>query len=451
MILIKIKFPMASGIENNINNNDHSENNSEYIRALEMSVNVLKKEVSRLKEKLLDAPGPERENDQAGFFSLLEEISTKCGTNDIIGLINDYFNKNYDMIDCSFFRINSNSEIELVDNSLSSQSLKPLLYGFREQGILDWIFDSRKATVVPNFNKDNVSHVAFCLLIPIRLIPDTRLIFCASSGTDPGINNFQNNTEIKILLTAAASGIGLLDYESELKNCSSKAENIDREIINYSRNAGLGKMFEIFFRQSGLYSRSIKAHEDMLNAGLENQDRRKRIITEETDRLIRINKLYSDLINMSIKYKNTTNLEMFINRMETILDILSRRLGIRLNYTSTIIAEAAKCNPAELFQIILDLFTFLADRLQEAEAVSVSFLMKDNNFMAITISDNNRFASDIDIGIFNPGYKQPGQGLYHIDKLIKKLEGKIELINNENRGITFKVFLPVYNENDNGN
>ena len=105
-------------------------------------------------------------------------------------------------------------------------------------------------------------------------------------------------------------------------------------------------------------------------------------------------------------------------------------------------------DPAQLQQVILNLFLNAVQAIAEAGSVSVKTSADSDGFIRIAVSDTGKGIDEKDLdNMFLPFFttkpKGTGLGLPICKRLIEQQNGGIDVANNDNGGLTFSICLPV--------
>ncbi|MFC1670964.1 ATP-binding protein [Spirochaetota bacterium] len=172
-----------------------------------------------------------------------------------------------------------------------------------------------------------------------------------------------------------------------------------------------------------------------------------KIIFKESERL---EKILSNVMDFT---KPTKLLKEFNNINDIIGDTLDLLRNVFLERKIEIITELnneiplLKCDSNQMKQVMLNIFQNSIDAISGKGSIFIQTTREDNNVL-ITIMDSG---SGIDVEdpdlIFEPFYTTKvtgvGLGLANVKRIVKEHKGIIELDNNVDFGIEFKIYLPI--------
>ncbi len=431
---------------------DYEFENSEenYIRHLEMSVELLKREIEHLrsKEKPANKKNKSKKNEaQAPVNNFLN-----CNNiQEIMKLFIDTILKQYPISETDLYLFDTFRKLYSAADSSASDALNKYKNNFEENGIIDWVCSKSSASAVPNFDdlSGESTNTSF-LLIPLVL--RDLAIGVIIAGTSKLPTDF-SELELKFLFEQAVPATVAVDNlisKEEIVNMNRKLSSINKQMIESSKMASFG---EIASSISGEISNSIKiiqANIDLIESGVGSPENRFKIIKQQIESINVINKRLINLSSTSTESKGSS-----VNLISVIDDILLfsntqfQRDGIILQKEIEEGEFKIFGSKAQLEQAILNILLFSRDNLDEGGKIKIGLYRSRAEKLNLIISDSSIGLSPDELkDVFEPLVSDQNKsrtGLYLAKNIISQHKGKIEIISELRKGITYKISLPKYN------
>ncbi|MBD2020127.1 HAMP domain-containing histidine kinase, partial [Leptolyngbya sp. FACHB-36] len=150
----------------------------------------------------------------------------------------------------------------------------------------------------------------------------------------------------------------------------------------------------------------------------------------------------------------TIAVQPLVNSIVEMVEPLARVKDLKLETDYTHAPEHVQVDPLRLQQIVTNLLSN-AVRYTEAGVVRIECTIQSEQQWAIVISDSGiGIEPDAQAHIFDPYFRAPlpeqappidgtGLGLAIVDRLVKLMQGEIQLVSQPGTGSTFTVILPL--------
>lgn len=435
----------------NIENTFDFENSEEnYIRHLEMSVELLKREIEHLRSKennthKRNKPKKLVTESQANNYLI-------CKNNpEILQLFIDSILKTYPINETDLFLFDTNRKLYSATNSNASEVLDKYKNNFEENGIIDWVCSKESASAVPNledFSADS-TNIAF-IIIPMVLREMPIGIIIAGTSKMPTEFTEADLKQLYEQAAPAAIAIDNLISREEIVKMNSKLNSINRQMIESSKMASFGEIATSISGEINNSIQIIQANIGLIESGVGSPEQRFKIIKQQVESINVINKRLISLSSSGHETKNTSvNLVSIIDDVLLFSNTQFRRDGIILQKEIEDGEFRISGSKAQLEQAILNILLFSRDNLDEGGKINIGLYKTRGEKINLIISDNSIGLSEEELkNIFEPivsSQNKSWTGLYLAKNIIAQHKGKIEIISELRKGITYKITLPKYN------
>ncbi len=175
------------------------------------------------------------------------------------------------------------------------------------------------------------------------------------------------------------------------------------------------------------------------------------IISEEIERLNRIITDFLFSVRPTILNKKMTNLEKLFNDIFALISIQTKDKGINLTLKVEKNFPDIICDPNYIKNAFINILKNSIEACKEGDNIIVS-LYREDNMAIILIEDTGKGINKKSIKkIFEPYFTTKdfgtGLGLTIVYKIIDEHKGDITVSSKEKKGTTFKIKLPIYDDN----
>ena len=285
---------------------DYEENLSiekdEYIKSLEISVQLLQREIEHLRKKLLEYSTNEIQNSVNTNFNfdgnnLINKVSSKS---ELISATNSIISSNKLILEWQIFLINSDSSFTNLDNSVKNDKIIDELSQLTEDGVTDWILSNDEVKLAPSLLDSTESRVINNLFVPVLSTGSQSLLFFGK------ISEEQSNIleEFKLAIKQVMNAIALkLDNIISSEHITDISKQLENNVVN--RKSSNSTLLNIALSEFEQPIEIIEANLEFIDKGIGNPVRRSEIIK---DNLNFIKVLKNKLIKI-----NSENITTFSN------------------------------------------------------------------------------------------------------------------------------------------
>lgn len=408
--------------------------NSEYIRALEMSVELLQREVANLRKNLSESGKKIEPNENADINEasqvnpIIENIETEEEFYDIIP---KYLSEFTDHIEGGIFILNPDNSVK--DNYVPADSqLKEIITNFNENGIIDWCISQIRPSIIESpFNSENLK--AHKVLIAPMILGQKGIGFY---GALLDAENIPDNTRLgfidKIMKKAALSFDNIAS-KAEINRMNKRLELLGTHIKNTGNYGSVGEISLVSSKEIKSHLDVIDANLDLIESGVGNRETRINIIRGELQKSIKlINKVIELDSNSDLDaVKDEYSIEDIISDVKTYIQTQLYREGIALR-SGIVDNFKIMTNKSQLEQILINIILSLGDLNTEGGTFFINTFKNKNGAHFLTISDDNTFIELPEgINIFSPEnisdkkLKKLSLKLYYAKSLIGDMGGNI--------------------------
>lgn len=250
-----------------------------------------------------------------------------------------------------------------------------------------------------------------------------------------------NNVMEMALYNAAAIILGILkDREQEGQRRLREAESL---AAMGKAVSGLAHDMKTPLVAIGGFSRLLKKHLDEDDPYREKVD----VIIEETLRLENMIKEMLDFTRPLQLYPAKGDVNQVVIQSLTVIAEMARDRNVTINHQLSQDLPPASFDAMRLKQALINLLTNAVDASPEGETVTIHSCQNRRNILLDVTDSGPGIPSDQREEIFSPFFttKQEGTGLGLpiAKKIVEAHQGYIEVLDNLETGITFRVIIPV--------
>lgn len=425
--------------------------NTEYIRLLEMSLEMLQREVEHLRNQLkptgLVANLPNELDSQQIQTNDFSNISTR---DELIDIFFTALAKNIPILDLSLFLYNPESKLQEFSKKSMGSNLFDNVKHWEEQGIIDFALDNNKPMIIPDFKATNVQKNNF-LILPQKIGKKQLGVFVAEISVS---NNELTESQLEILSKYsdyASIALDNIQSKEEIKQMNLKLSELNNQMLKSSRYASLGEIAASISNEIKTPLQIITANIQLIESGLGDSERRLQIIKQQVSTIDEINQRLSNLSeNISMESSPAKN------NICSIIDEALLFTSSRLQRDGIIIEKSYESDKLfinavkhQIEQLIINLLLISRDSMPDGGKIHIGVYKNKNSNVAINISDtgngfelNNQeeIAASQVISSF---YNNINLNLYFVRKTIEQHKGKIAILSELGKGTTFKITLPL--------
>jgi signal transduction histidine kinase len=423
-------------------NTDVAKAQEDYIKSLELSVKILRKEVDDLRKNIKTSP-------QIITPSVLPhevdiDFLNYSSTDDILQALQAFCSKMFDLVECTIFRTDKDRKIDYSMNE-ESNLIKDMM-SLEEEGILDWICENKETSIIPNTISPEENNYFF--LSPIALAGEAFGIFIGKTPLAANDFNKEDINEIEMIAeNAAAAAFNILSLDT-IANLNRRMDLLNKRMLESAKFSSLGELTSSFSEEIEAPLMVINTNLDLMESGVGNPQKRIDVIKNEINKIYKLNSRIKKIAASDFSKEQIESLNICSVIDEVILFTKNKleREGIELvsDYEDDEIRILA-IKP-HLEQAIMNLILYSSKYMPDGGAIKIGVYSNQGNRISINISDNGIGIDDeIISNIFEPysvDSLQHGLGLYISKYIIEQHYGRISVLTEQGRGTTFKLSFP---------
>jgi signal transduction histidine kinase len=320
-----------------------------------------------------------------------------------------------------------------------------------EEGILDWVLDQKKTTVVPDLNT-SVGEVGERNFVVVPLVLRGEAIGVYVIRTEKVRRTFSDHelTLLGVLANEAAVAIENLKNIEKLRNSAEELKKSQSQMVHAAKLASLGELAGGIAHEINNPLQILLGHVTLLSQG-KDVEHRIEIIRNQVQRIAQITKQlvsFSRSVPDELEHQ-PLNVNWAIKEIIDLVDYQFKNKGIEFDLRFSDELPSLDSNKNYLQQGFLNLLLNAKDAMPNGGKMLVSTEYSDGK-ISIRFSDTGTGIKKENLPkIFEPFFttKEPGKGtglgLPITRGIVRKLGGEIKVDSVEGRGTTFTTLLPV--------
>lgn len=415
-----------------------------------MSVELLQREIEHLRSK--QKPKSRRNKNGNGepiFANLFSSASTE---QDVLLLYIEHIIKDIFVFETDIFLYETNHNLISATATQAAEKFEIFIRHYEESGICDWISEKKLAAIIPNLDDSNEEFANSSFLLVPLLLRDSVTGFAVSRTN---LSPLQLEESILASITEQAYYVALaldnIKSKSEIQKMNAKLQTFSKHITSPKDTDSISEITNSISEEISNSLKIVHANISLIENGVGDYFQRLGTIKQQIDL---INLLNSKLIFISGSVQDNSN-EIF-SFSAVVDDILLfsnsqlQRDGITMHKQfeeNEILIQGSK---SKLEQALLNVILFSRDKLEEGGKIEISLFSSRNNKANLMISDNSiglnpsEEATIFEHYLVNPDKSESITGLHLANSIIANYNGKLEVISEFGKGITYKITLPLY-------
>ena len=425
------------------------ETRESYVHALETTIQVLKNKID-FHEKKEDTI--KRSIDELIAMQRLgNTISTSGDLKSILDSLLDLTQQVIPVEESMIFEIgNSRTNVNPVLPICTEYMMKGCQH-LLEEGILDWVIEKKKTTVVPDLN-GSVGEIGErnYVVVPLVLRSEAIGVYIIRTEKVRRALSDHDLTLLAILANEAAVAIENLRNIERLRNAAEELKRSQSQMVQAAKLASLGELAGGVAHEINNPLQILLGHVALLSQG-KDVEHRIEIIRSQVQRIAQITK---QLVSFSRSVPDELehaplNINWAISEIIALVDYQFKNKGIEFDLRFSEDIPPLDSNKNYLQQAFLNLLLNAKDAMPDGGKMLVSTEYNDWKIF-IRFSDTGTGIKKENIAkIFEPFFttKGPGKGtglgLPITRGIVSKLGGEIKVDSVEGRGTTFTIYIPL--------
>jgi hypothetical protein len=428
------------------NEDDSNENKStepslekdEYIKSLEISVQLLQQEISSLRKRILLVESSQQASDDSSSLKYIDQIKAARSLDELKTELNLALNNLFGISQSGLFMMNSSGSILDSDNSINSKLFSELV-DFEENGILDWVLSGDKVVAIDSLS-DSSQNSSSVILYYISRPGQNRILFAAKSSKAKEEINKRNLSTIASIASAASLVLDNIISSEEIKKINQQLSK------SKEKSAPTSDLIAAISNEITGHIGLIKGNINFIKTGIGSTEKRFEIIALELENLDLISSRLSLLIT-SKSGEDTRELKNIVQESLILTRTQLQRDGIVIGDVNISEGSEISSNPLEVEQIILFLLLSSIDFLPEGGNLHIaSSELKKDISLTINIEGATNLEFDSDENLI-----EISSGLQNALSISEKTDIELRIIHSGEEafgaegvgnGISFKVIIP---------
>ena len=366
----------------------------EYIKSLEISVQLLQKEIESLREKLLNSKTTNSGSKTDSLYSFTHQFITSNSLEELFEKLNNEIGKQDGIYQASLFHYNSDGFIDTISNSNLDLDLISEVKQLEETGVLDWVYDNQEVKIIPSLSS-TINSKNNLLIYPVEIKGDISTLFVARCSIE---HSEMNEDLINFIISIAETTSIITDNiisDKEIKSINKKLNDNKKNIsINdYSKlvssiSSELVSPIEI-----------IKANLSFIKTGIGDSPKRAEISQTE------LAKLESLILKLNSLFNDSSIKGFHLNTILEDIKILTRsqllREGIKFSYVQDSSNPYISIDPKLFEQIILILLFTSSELIEDGGTIRLSYSFNNENLTISLVDSGLGFTSEEINEIYN--------------------------------------------------
>ncbi|MDC1067526.1 ATP-binding protein [Candidatus Kapabacteria bacterium] len=424
-----------------LNLKDDNIDKNEYIKSLEISVQLLQREIESLRDQLTSkrvSNNQDTLSDQANPYKLLSEIDSR---DLLVKKLDSILNSTFNFLENSIFEYDQNSKLQPYYFNSNLEDFYTYCESLEEEGIIDWASDSEGLHIFPNLEESTETRVINNVIYFIKLKGFRESVFIAKTTLSKDYFNKDVTKSLSELLSAAAIILDNIISKEEILNINKNIELQGESEVHPSSMLNIStSVVEYIYQSLGIIDANVK----MIESGIGDTKRRIDIINDNSTKIREIGKKFINLIKN--KDGNNTDGSLYEIVQDVVFLLRSQLLRDAIKITNKI--DSSTLVSGELIILeksILNIVLIIRDTLREGGNIVIS-ASSNKDHTIIKISDDGiGFPIEL-VENFNRNHKINGEFQNIFDKLeiiknlFRKINCEFEISSKERSGTTYSIY-----------
>lgn len=449
IVELEVRVPKTSGSDVAQTIERFMETRESYIHALETTIQALKNKIdfhekteSTIKQSLDELIAMQR---------LGNVISTASDSVSVFDSLLDLTRQVIPVEESMIFEVGDSRSRVKPFLSVCTEYMAKGCQHLLEEGILDWVIEQKKTTVVPDLNASvgEIGERNF-VVVPLVLNNEAIGVYVIRSAKTRRAFSDQELTLLGVLANEAAVAIENIRNIEKLKNAADELKKSQAQMVHAAKLASLGELAGGIAHEINNPLQILLGHVTLLSQG-KDVEHRIEIIRNQVQRIAQITRQlvsFSRSVPEELDHE-PLNINWAVNEMIALVDYQFKNRGIEFDLRFSDELPPLDSNKNYLQQGFLNLLLNAKDAMPNGGKMLIS-TEYSNGKILIHFSDTGTGIKKENLAkIFEPFFttKEPGKGtglgLPITRGIMRKFGGDIKVDSVEGRGTTFTVLLPA--------
>ncbi|MGE5479728.1 MAG: sensor histidine kinase [Chloroflexota bacterium] len=417
---------------------------SQYLNFLEKKIESLQ---SELDAALSAAPQPAKALVVEDVFGPAETAANA------VQILRSRCAREYGLIDNNLYIVRDQGKCEPAAPTEIAAGLEQIVNHIEEHGISDWAIQTETAKVIPDTISERPDRSL--IIIPVKKSTLNGLFVAL---VNQSIEAFSDSylQEISLLASAALNRVEFFILKEEKEKNSIKLGVYNRQMLDSLRKASIGEITLSIASELETPIKIIEANISLIENGLGDQSRRFEIIRENLKKIGEINKKLFEYSGAGAD----ESLPAPVNICELISDVILltesqlNREGIQIETEFEKPSFPVMGIKSQIEHAFMNLILFAQSCMNEGGMIHIGVYAKNHNKILVTFTDNGIGLDEDELesifepfGIAETRLPHRSFSLYLVKSIIAQHKGKISSYSEIGKGTTFKISLPLYEQN----
>ncbi len=427
----------------------YDSDSSEYVRSLEMYLQLLQREVEHLRNKEMpfavagnkanQAEGAYRKIDPADFYNC-------TSVKELAAVFDNYLSDLLDTLETEIFIVGSDRKIVQAGNGEQQSGISAITRRLEEEGLIDWVIDKKEITFIPDIYDDNPDVHTNIIVFPLFLKGSPTGVIVSRSGRagEPDANE-------KALLNTVSEYIKFaldnINSAEEIRKMNARLSVLNMQMNRTNSYASLGELTASILKEIEIPIEIIKTNVGFIESGIGDTQVRIDLIKQQLANLSDISRNLTELYtaNESEQSLKPVNLASALEEVLLFSNSQLKRDGIVVEKTIEEPSAEILAVRTRIEQALLSLLISMRDNMPDGGIISFGLFKSTNRRILLSIADNGPGMSSAESSeMFEPGQAKWNSNMALVKNIVESMKGKFELISEPGKGTTCKLLFQVY-------
>ncbi len=425
------------------------ETRESYIHALESTIQVLKDKIGFHEKTENDIK--QSLDELIAMQRLGNTISTATDPVSVVDSLLDLTRQVIPVEESMVFEIGtSKSDTKPYLSTCSDYMLKSAQH-LLEEGILDWVIEEKKTTVVPDLNTSlGEAGERVFVVVPLTLRNEAIGVYIIRTEKTRRVSSDHELMLLGILANQAAVAIENLRNIDKLRDAAEELKRSQAQMLHAAKLASLGELAGGIAHEINNPLQILLGHVALASQGKDIQNRIQ-IIKNQVQRIAQITRqlvAFSRSVPEELQHE-LINVNWAVDEIITLVDYEFKNRGIEFDIRYSQELPPLESSKNYLQQAFLNILLNAKDAMPDGGRMLIVTEFKDDKIF-VRFSDTGTGIKSEDLKkVFEPFFttKAPGKGtglgLPITRGIVRKFGGEIKVDSVEGRGTTFSIVLPA--------
>lgn len=432
-----------------------SHSRDEYIRSLEMALQLVQREVENLRQQ---RPAAAVLKDNADYVPVSQDaafLQQYTQADEIIAALHEHIAERFSISESNIFLLAAPLRLRPAGIIFEHSILQESVMQLEEGGIVDWAVEECRAVIVPNLHERALGAQANIILIPLFLRGANYGLFAAFTTETEATFKSENLSKLTSLVESAAVALDNIRSSEEISRMNQRLAQLSNQMVQSSKLASIGELAGNIAHEINNPLQILLAHLQLLESGVGDPARRVEVIKQQIFRISDITRRLLDFARSAPIDAAPAPIPLCSLIDEVLLFVGSQlqRDGIRVEKECEDPTPIIAGIKTQIEQVLLNIIINARDAMPDGGILTIGAFATSDHQALITIADTGTGIAEEHLPhIFEsffttkPAGKGTGLGLSVTKNIIQQHHGRIELISQPRKGTTFKITLPLYRE-----